>query len=291
MHGVGRMRLTLEKYIQQIQERIFEDLPRLINDPYHVQLENVAKAYDYAHPLPSDKCVSTLIRNIAKGKQDAVFKLSEQFGKHLYDTDLNIPVSVLPRPSERQTFYVQFPKGISFEYKGCAFDNFIIDVGPINVLSDQNHSKNLLAYRFYSLEENNPNWMTEGRQIPSVLMGSTTLEGSVSEAIKSLENPSVPKDMLAYGFKLLLYINSGEPDLTPEMPRYPQYKNKEKFLRHIENHCPFKVVNIGYSFHGKHYHIDASSRRGHFRWQPHGPGLSQVKLIWINETTVNYRKG
>lgn len=34
--------------------------------------------------------------------------------------------------------------------------------------------------------------------------------------------------------------------------------------------------------------INETSVSGHFRWQPHGPNLSKVKLIWINEHLRKY---
>jgi hypothetical protein len=108
--------------------------------------------------------------------------------------------------------------------------------------------------------------------------------------IKKFPAKSIPTEIVEFCLKVLLYIHTGDPDLQPEAKRYPCATNKEKYLRHIENHCPFTVHTIGYSFHERHRHIDSTVVTGHFRWQPYGPKLSKVKLIWIDEHSRNYKK-
>lgn len=39
------------------------------------------------------------------------------------------------------------------------------------------------------------------------------------------------------------------------------------------------------------YNAGEWQRKGHFRWQPHGPGMSLYKLIWIEETTCKRHEG
>ena len=44
------------------------------------------------------------------------------------------------------------------------------------------------------------------------------------------------------------------------------------------------VVRVGHSFHkGMLHHVTDTTVSGHFRWQAWGPGLTLVKLIWIDE--------
>jgi len=285
------MRLTLERYIQTVIEDIVEHNPKMLKLPYNKQLELVSKGFDLMYEQPSDKCLSIVVNNISKGIP-SVYRLSDKFGEHLYRTNLDIPTSVLPKPTERKTFYVQFPKSISFDYNGRTFDNMIFDIGKVSELSDHQNLNDFIAYRFYSLDTSKV--ALDNREIPSILIAAPTgAEVNLTEKIKEshAKNPcSIPFNILEYCLKVLLYIHSGEPDLVPEMPKYPYATTKEKYIRHIENHCPFQVLNLGYSFHERHRHVDGTIRQGHFRWQQWGPQWSKVKLIWIDEHPMNFKK-
>jgi hypothetical protein len=55
------------------------------------------------------------------------------------------------------------------------------------------------------------------------------------------------------------------------------------------NNCSLPVELLSFNFHKRsNFNIDSTEVRGHFRWQPHGPGLSKVKLIWIDPHTRHF---
>jgi hypothetical protein len=56
------------------------------------------------------------------------------------------------------------------------------------------------------------------------------------------------------------------------------------------NACTIPVKLLNFSFHQKRqYLVDSTVVSGHFRWQPYGKELSQLKLIWINEHERSYK--
>jgi hypothetical protein len=85
---------------------------------------------------------------------------------------------------------------------------------------------------------------------------------------------------------LLLYINSGAPDIRDfrNTAKYPGQKRKP--LRHSDTLSTLDCIKlIGYDWKKdvvKNYSAASWDVDGHFRWQKCGPELSQVKLIWID---------
>ena len=56
------------------------------------------------------------------------------------------------------------------------------------------------------------------------------------------------------------------------------------------NNCTIPIKLLNFSFHGIQYTVDETSVRGHFRWQPYGPGKQKVKPIWIDEHLRTFKK-
>ena len=89
--------------------------------------------------------------------------------------------------------------------------------------------------------------------------------------------------MARFIFNSIIYINSGEPDLRLFKHRKPPATNKKKRLRLFEKNNPeHDVIMVGLDFmKPKQYAVGSTMVKLHTRWQPYGPGLSKVKLIWI----------
>lgn len=89
------------------------------------------------------------------------------------------------------------------------------------------------------------------------------------------------------GMLLPYYVETGHPDLVPVRSpiRESQTKNAKKLRRMHKNHSRFDVVNVGYNFkEGRIFYKDQWGRKGHWRWQPHGPGRTLRKRIFVEET-------
>lgn len=90
-----------------------------------------------------------------------------------------------------------------------------------------------------------------------------------------------------------IYINSQDPEIDELKPRKfydsKQVSKMDKSVRDNICNLPVKLVNWNYHT-GKTFHKDEAHVSSHMRWQPCGPGRSQVKLIWVKEHTRKYNK-
>lgn len=310
-------RLALERYIQTWVETIRDSgkMSKFFRLSYSEQIKWIAMLDRESFPNSAGS-IATIIENADNG---VVYKVAEKFGEHLHRTNLNIPISVLPR--ERQTIYIQFPKGISFQSQGHTFDHAIVDIGSPDQLLSTIKSTNHIMYRICAMpaeevdgsgyypsiafllpKEDSPDGSVVCKWAKMDIDDSTVDMNVLKTSLSSDMNPSIvdflqqhpttksiPTDIIEFCLKVLLYINTGDPDLQPEAKRYPCATNPEKYIRHLENHCPFTILNLGYGFHERHRHVDSTMVTGHFRWQPYGPKLSKVKLIWIDEHARVYK--
>jgi len=101
-------------------------------------------------------------------------------------------------------------------------------------------------------------------------------------------------DYLRIVINLILYINTGDPDIRDfqNKIKIPGEK-KPKPIRHSDSLSNLQVKLVGYNWKKniiKTYSLSSWQRSGHFRWQRHGKGLSLVKLIWIDDQTLQRRK-
>jgi hypothetical protein len=113
--------------------------------------------------------------------------------------------------------------------------------------------------------------------------------GSISYLVSACTNqPAVPKKSIEQIFKSVLYYKSAEPKIERLPAVISGSKAAHKVRNTLREHCPFDLIRLGYGFHGRSYSQEHSLVRGHPRWQPYGPGLSKVKLIWIDEHVRTY---
>ncbi len=84
-----------------------------------------------------------------------------------------------------------------------------------------------------------------------------------------------------------IYVHSSDPDMANLVPRREMTKPEREHSRskyHIENMCtlPMTILNRSYAV-GRQYSSETATVGAHLRWQRHGIGNSQVKLILIEE--------
>jgi len=210
-----------------------------------------------------------------------VYKIANNFGGHLLKTKLDVPTSVVPNKPGK-IYMIEFPDGVSFKGPdGELHWNCIaaFGFGP---------DRKSLSLQVCSLDMAHPDTIAS-----IVVMDISNFRmGLISEAIDNhiatYGKLIYPPEMIHYIVKCILYIESGNPDLTPEEAAKATKPKKIAALKHKDLY-PFPIVRVGYSFH-KEYSLQDSMVSGHFRWQPYGPQLSLVKLIWIEEYTSKRRK-
>lgn len=104
-------------------------------------------------------------------------------------------------------------------------------------------------------------------------------------------NHAVSERLVYTALNLIAYINSSQPDISWMKPK-PGTSTKERKEARARGHVfsndltvPVRLVSWGWQ-KPKQYTTQEWKRKMHLRWQRFGPNLSQVKLIWIEETVV-----
>ena len=225
-----------------------------------------------------------------------IFKIGVDFGKQLFHAKMNLPSADVLRPDGINRL-IEFPRGfelpvhtgeVAKSFFMCLFDtskgipssnNKISKTSKFMVLSipifkeDGTFSK---AYDYLQLG------FEEGE----------TLEDSLERAKKN-STSAINDKLFEYAIKILLYIQSGDPDLRHlrPTPKPKSNKRKHRLAWERENVCSVPVTYVGYDWRkSTHWRNQDVSVVGHFRWQPFGPNRSQVKLIWIDEHTRQYKR-
>lgn len=236
-----------------------------------------------------------------KGKFN-VYKIAENFGNHLHKTNLDIPLSVIPnrmdyKHSDYQDYLadrvsyediqkkmpatlIEFPNSMEFTGRdGEKYHNCIV----MNGIGPKGSSLQIVSIDSNSVEQE--------ATVVVMDIGSDfkTIEEAIDYHCENYDELIFPREMVRFVIKCLLYIESGEPDLKREgLLAKTRKAKKHRSFRHGE-FFPYPIVRVGYSFHNKRWHVDSTMVSGHFRWQPYGPGLKQVKLIWIEEHERKYK--
>lgn len=242
-----------------------------------------------------------------------IYQLAERFGAHLAKTSLDVPCDALGLKIF-DSFLIELP--VRFRASDGYFHrSAIVNIGlwkPERKLESLCASKDKDGRYQFRMEDGTvgyaddpkvtkaiyilaPDYDDTGRchmmssywlgpLLPGKTMGEM-LEMNKQKLGESIINP----EFIQLVAKTLLYIRSGEPDLVNEIPPPCLSKKPKKIKMHWREHCPLPVVNVGYGYHGRLFHKDATAVSGHFRWQPYGEGKAQVKLIWIDEHTRHFK--
>ena len=86
----------------------------------------------------------------------------------------------------------------------------------------------------------------------------------------------------------ILYINNSK-DLSLNVNQFAKKRSKFETQKKIYTSKPFCVVGSNI-FLPRVYQVDSTMVSGHFRWQPHGPGRSLLKHIYIDPHPRHYNK-
>lgn len=223
--------------------------------------------------------VGSFIQGYLEDKQN-YYKVAAKFGDHLSKADLKLSTQLIP---EFHCSLIEFPS--SFIFSDFYVRNAFLSVVTLNDGTTKGITVICPKYE---------KGVWDGTLFHSTVdvTSSESIENSLKETAKFFYNKEmvqlgdikVYKDLVAFCIKCLIYISSKEPDLHPEKGEQTNKKTISKIRKFHKNHSPFDIVNIGYAFHGRHYSLNETSVRGHFRWQPCGEeGMRGIKLIWIDE--------
>lgn len=121
------------------------------------------------------------------------------------------------------------------------------------------------------------------------------LDATVNDTFEVLASKGritgISREMVAFIIKCLLYLHSGDPDLRHLRPE-PKPRNAKALKKWRRTNVEHPVILVGFDYKKpKAYSAGEVFVDTHLRWQPYGPGYSQVKLIWVKEHTRHYGDG
>lgn len=234
--------------------------------------------------------------------QPAVYKIATGFGEQLAKVDLNIRAGLLPKDG---MFCIEFPDSIRFEDQPEQIEGFERQIDKdffhCAYVTTQYSNKDLPLKN----NDNQPIFLSLNIMLPcyddkerfkgeenSLSLTFLSPTEPISEVIRRAKhNSSHPiqnEGVISYVLKCMVYINSGDPDLrnyrAPNPPATNNPKKQRRWAKEHQNQSLIDMVLVGYNFKKPvTYSVDETTVTGHFRWQPCGPRLEQVKLIWIAE--------
>lgn len=229
-----------------------------------------------------------------------IYKISKYFGHVLNAASCDVKKKYLGvKKNELKFLCIEFPDDLIFdtgnnEFAKCAYvvitprDSLFCE---LHDLSDDMNERERVDVGNMDLIINicMPLYKKDGEIIEgSQLLSRIRLDNDedIDQQIKNFHQPEVTKFVL----KCLLYIESGDPDLTQFKPAPPPTNNSKlkKWRRH--NEYSTEVIRVGFNYQKPIlYNVDQTSVRGHWRWQPCGPNLELLKLIFINEHIRHFK--
>jgi len=230
-----------------------------------------------------DKFFDNYISGVSK-----IHLISNTFGSHLYRTNLDVPLKLLDINSN-EVFFIEFPETVSVsdpqsdqKLVSCFLLSGVNEFGD-KIIDFHFMGDDLSFFRFYLSFPIG----SEDKKMSDVIDDNFFKEIERDRDHISKFDRSNAYIAVNFAVKCLLYILSGEPNLQNERG-YAIGKGRK---RNAKSRCPFDIVRVGYNFHKKIYRVGEAQVSGHFRWQPYGPNMSKVKLIWIDEHIRHYNNG
>ena len=282
---IGFNKLPLNERLDTLHANVAEGLLISLNDDNYTQNGSYGPSHMFGF-------LTSYMKHKAK-----IHCIADKFGSHLDKTKLDLPTSIIPYEDGKYHF-IEFPHQFHDEKTDDYHHNVIVYMGvkleldlpglekPI-ILTLRGCDKGLVfIFPDYNKDKSPKNTQTFLRLDPTA---DSTIEKIIEHHIThGLNSTEHLKRLVAFTLKCLLYINSGDPDLENENHKPISTKNPKKQRRHIKNERLVDIIKVGYGMHKRHFYVDGGDVVGHYRWQPYGPGRTQVKLIWINEHTRKY---
>lgn len=244
----------------------------------------ICNAFSHVEPdinMSKEESIVVSIRDFAilyGNKQAKIYKIASTFGKQLSRASLNINKKYIFDHFKAPYCCIEF--GIDLPLEGNIARTVYVCFKGLNPKGDPVIC--LLVPK--AKEINEPDYFQH-----LVFNFDGNPENDLDSMIENKEIGDEWPVVVSYILKCLLYISSAEPDLSPNRYHKIKTENHKKINRQLQDECILDLVQVGYSFHGKHRYVESTTRRAHPRWQPYGPGREKVKLIWIDETEVNYK--
>lgn len=227
-----------------------------------------------------------------------IFKFAREFSEELAKVNLDVPASAIP--TSTQIVCIEFPDNMRFLirdlYAHCVYlhvaehteaNSRFLDTSKIDFIV----ARSLQAYfpLYSSSGQLTDQLHTFGclfesdNQHFSEALNKTRQREITRIALRGESDYGMNRSLHEFVMKAYLYLHSGEPDLRAyRAPKQKSGQRPRSFLRQHENDSLVDMTLVGFNFKKPvSYTVGSTQVTGHFRWQPFGPKLSMVKLIWI----------
>jgi hypothetical protein len=228
------------------------------------------------------------------------YKIAEHFGQNLHEKcKADFKISVLKSCAKPINMIIQFPESVTLHNKkGTEIHNCLMAINPedgagISFVFPPAHKKITKDSDLTNFRDDADYYYFTWAAVED---HSLTFAEVFEQHATGLLTSDVTKDLILYAVKCAMYIFSSNPDLTDYKPRPTSHEvpRKERDRNRTENaksHGSFPLSLVGYSWQKpRSYSVGEIVVTGHWRWQPCGPALAFVKLIWIDDHVRNYNK-
>lgn len=231
---------------------------------------------------------------------EKIYKIGREFGEVLLKADLDIKAELFPDiPS---VICVEFPEHIRFhdkqqeDYFHCAYIAIQKQSEQFKPVDRYGHTVFIVVDFVLPCYTENGNLKDEANNTKLCFRsGDEMLSASMERAQSNSTHPINCNEIFEYLLKFLIYLGSGDPDLREYRAPRPTTKNQKKlkrWLKEHENQSAVDMTLVGFTWKKPRiYQVGETTVTGHPRWQPWGPGKTQVKLIWIEPHIRRYGIG
>ena len=257
--------------ISQMAKTVTQDIPPI---DLEYMLTASWRLKEVGQPTIGIGLIRAAMGRIGLGEQTP-HRVSKQFGLHLQSVALNVKAEYL-KSSIGKNYYFEFPD--YGEYKAAC-----IEVWGVPDELGNSRGDIMLAFCFFGEDyANTIEWMRVPIKYEENMSEAIARSFIVDKDGVNIEQAKGNIGIVTYLTNLVLYVESGKPDLE----RVPGKKCGSTSLKKQRNfekkHSVFDVCRVGYNTHTPNS-TETSKVIGHFRWQPWGPLWSKIKLIWIGE--------
>lgn len=212
--------------------------------------------------------------------------------QEFFDTMASVNLNLSPEhiPVTNSAIFIQLPKLYALSKPGEFVGGYFVGVFSLpNVINMEGKSHQKALYSTaYILDRNG---RVQGDQLSSILgfYEGDTIQCAWERYHRESTDPDATQHhMTAQLLKLMIYIHSGDPDLRYlQKPKGPgDRKAQVKEFGHFYNES---VFHVGFEWKkSRIFSVDSTRVRGHWRWQPYGPGRQRVKLTFVEEHERHY---
>lgn len=224
--------------------------------------------------------------------------VGRDFAKALGEIDRAIPMQFLP---DRFFGFFGFPPETLWDgHKFIQSVYVFIGDASESTLKDENFGKKLMWLQYVDVDGGigSARFILENKKITEIAAGQRTIDVLYDKSVTDSLNQHRSKVDVTV-INAVLYLHSQDAELISLVgTAADRFSNRQRIetrkkqaAKGLENHCTIPVTFLNYGFQSRVYKDAEVKVRGHHRWQPHGSGRSQVKLIWIDEHARHYGEG